>query len=343
MKLPVFFPATVMFLLFQYPDFAQGPCDESSLMSTRGSWKKRPDANTFPDQSFPKNQFPQVNNRIDKMQKILQAAYPEPRGIEAGWYRDITGNALVSGGPVPFQLTSLFFSYYCDQNAKNAKELGGETGTWFYVWANQLNWFAERVSYYTINKQPVYLLTPRDGELNGLPLYLGIHNKNSNTGIAFCHAQILTRPGQSPFVPVTRKQFLRMILKWHASQLNKTLEAISKSPAEKREQWMDKIKKTEADRIKAAQDYLANGSVEELAQPAIIDDLTEFKQFSTLEKGGQELVRLNAGYFNPSLPKYVPQFLIVYWRWDDNAAGRYFNKQVEEHFDFKALKEMIDK
>src|ERR1700730_317181 len=116
MKLSLHLAAVIIFLLLGNAGFSQQPCDETSLMTIKGSWKKETDANPFPDESFPKNQFAQANTRIDKMQKILQAAYPEPKGIEAGWYRTISGKALVQDGPVPFELTAMFPGYYCNNN-----------------------------------------------------------------------------------------------------------------------------------------------------------------------------------------------------------------------------------
>jgi hypothetical protein len=344
MQLRSHITAVCLLLLLQIEGITQQPCDESHLMSIKGSWKKRTDSNPFPDTSFPKSQFSLVKSRIDQMQKILQAAYPEPKGTEAGWYRCISGKALVQDGPVPFELTAMFPAYYCNHNS-NATELGDETGTWLYVWANHLSWFAERVDYYKVNKQPVYLLTERAGELNGSPLYRGIHNSNSN-GITHCSAQILTRSGQSPYLPVDRKTFLRLLLKRNEKRFNESMEVqknISGRTDQQKEKLLAMFKKTHEDEIKPAQDYLANSSESELAQPAIIVDLTGFKSFRTIEKGGQELVRLNPAYFDTKLPRYVPQFLIVYWRWEDRVAGQYFNKQVEEHFNFTALKEMIDK
>jgi len=90
MKFFLHLSAIIIFLLLGNVSFSQVPCDETILMNIKGKWEKRTDASPFPDASFPKNQFSQVNSRIDKMQKILQAAYPEPRGIEAEWYRSIS-------------------------------------------------------------------------------------------------------------------------------------------------------------------------------------------------------------------------------------------------------------
>ncbi len=56
------------------------------------------------------------------------------------------------------------------------------------------------------------------------------------------------------------------------------------------------------------------------------------------------LVRLNPDYFNKKLPVYVPQFLIVYWRWrNKETPSEYFKDQLQANLDFNALKQMIDK
>src|SRR5687768_1533586 len=155
---------------------AQQPCNDEGIMNTKGTWTKTADANVFPDPSFPKNQFAQATTRIDKMQKLLQASYPEPKGTDAAWYRSITGKPILSGGPVPYSLNSLFYAYFCN-TYENKIEPGGETGTWFYIWANQLNnWFAEYIKYYVIQKQPVYLLQKKIGSLGAYPLFEGNYN-----------------------------------------------------------------------------------------------------------------------------------------------------------------------
>jgi hypothetical protein len=54
-------------------------------------------------------------------------------------------------------------------------------------------------------------------------------------------------------------------------------------------------------------------------------------------------VRSNPEYFNITLPKYIPQLLIVYWSWDDKKPSNQWRTQIEKDFNFNALKEMIDK
>ncbi len=52
---------------------AQQPCNDEGIMNTKGSWKKNSDANVFPDQSFPKNQFLQVKLKGIKSKKANSA------------------------------------------------------------------------------------------------------------------------------------------------------------------------------------------------------------------------------------------------------------------------------
>jgi len=89
---------------------------------------------------------------------------------------------------------------------------------------------------------------------------------------------------------------------------------------------------------------LSKASEQDLAQASILDfdNFLTFKEFTTEEKGGRQLVRLNPDYFDAKLPKYVPQFLIVYWRWDAGKPGINFKNQLENNFNFDALKAMID-
>lgn len=325
--------------------FTQQPCNDEVIMNTKGSWKKLNDANAFPDPDFPKNQFPQANTRIDKMQNLLQAAYPDPKGMEAGWYRSISGQPAVKAGPFPYALQSLFLAYHCSYENKIESESEtrkGETGTWLFVWANQLHsWFAEFIKYYVIQKQPVYLLPKKIGVLNGYPLYEGNYNR---TGERYSRAIILTRTGQSPYLPVTQKQFLKAFLNYNQKRFSKSLDAEEKRVI-KNETWIVNMKKQYEEDMKPARILLADSLKPEMGQPAILDfdNLLEFKEFSTEAKGGRQLVRLNPDYFDMSLPKYVPQLLIVHWSWDDRKPANEWRTRMENNFDFDALKTTIDK
>jgi hypothetical protein len=118
-----------------------------------------------------------------------------------------------------------------------------------------------------------------------------------------------------------------------------------KTDKQRKEEWIAKTKKDYEDAMKPVQDLLDKSTEQELAQPAIVDDVDflKFNGFSSEAKGGRQLVSLNPDYFDSKLPKYVPQFFIVYWRWDKGKPQENFKTQLETNFNFNALKEMIDK
>ena len=266
---------------------AQQLCNDEAIMNTKGHWAKRNDANPFPDSSFPKSQFVQANNRMDKMQKLLQAAYPDPKGIEAGWYRSISGNALVKGGPAPYKLSALFLTYYCNNYEKKI-ELGDETGTWFYVWANQFNWFAEYIKEFSVKKQAVYLLTRKNEEIDGYPVYEGIHNGTSNTGTTYSRAIIITRQGQSPYVPVTQKQYLKAFLLYNEKKLPESLAGIEKGF----------VVKTDAEEKEAKQKALAGIEKNNRADAVERRKAEYLKNYKTDRQRKDENIQHTTNYFD---------------------------------------------
>lgn len=114
---------------------------------------------------------------------------------------------------------------------------------------------------------------------------------------------------------------------------------------QKKEAWIAKTRKGYEDAMQEVRAALADSANQNLGQPAIVNDVdfSKFKGFSTEAGGGRQLVSLNPAYFDSKLPKYVPQFMIVYWRWEKNSASGNFKNRLEANFNFNALKEMIDK
>ena len=114
---------------------------------------------------------------------------------------------------------------------------------------------------------------------------------------------------------------------------------------EQKEEDLLNLNKRYDDYIKAAKDLLNNMNEVDAKMPAIVsnDYISKFERFFSEEEGGRMLVRLNPDYFNNKLPNYVPQFLIVYWRWEKNKPSQNFKEQIETHFNFNALQQMLDK
>ncbi len=217
----------IIFFLFSFSVqfvVAQETCNDEMIMAVKGKWAKRPDATMKAG-----NQV-QITSRIDKMQQLLQAAYPEPKGIEAAWYRSMGGyNSSVNSNAESYVLNGLFKTYYCNTNVKKML-LGTETSNWFYVWVNKFSWFAEKDDNFLVENNPVYLLTKNIGELNGFPLYAGNDNSVSNTGTTFSKTILISRAGQLPYTPVSRKKYLLTLLKSKENFQNRYEQSLLKNP-----------------------------------------------------------------------------------------------------------------
>jgi hypothetical protein len=358
-----------LLILFAKNLFAQQPCNDDMSMNVKGKWVKTKDANM-------EGQTPQIISRIDKMQQLLQAAYPEPKGIEVKWHRSMK----------EYSLGAYFFTWYCNINEKKLS-LSVENSDVFYIWINKLGWLAEKDNNLLVEDKPVYLLQKKVGELKGYSLFEGVKfGKWENTGIRYTCFIIITREGQSPYLPVTKKQYLKAYLNGIEKDMPKTLaieenravrsdqqeeddkkkhlEYIERSTRpdkvakakdlylrsyttdnQRREAVLNKLKKMFDKQMKPARELLAAITQEEGLQPAIVegDHVSGFEKFSSDEKGGRRLVQLNPDYFNNKLPAYAPQFLVVYWMWDTQKPSLDFAKNIENNFNFKALQLMLDK
>ncbi len=314
--------------------FAQQPCNEDSLMNIKGKWTKSTGSNSYRAKS------PQVVTGLENILQLLKAAYPEPKGMEARWDSEQGRHeSLIQNGPIAFDFMASFKKYYCDliigNKSNNYKSsfgnkhfLSDETGTWFYVWANWPGWFASEDGEFKIESKHVYMLTPKMGELDGFQVVAGRDGDSPNQ---FSRTILVTRQGRSPFIPVTQKQFLQDFLKEKEADFLRQNGATPEIYYKKE--------------IKTAQDYLANTSEEELAKPGYHEGPThsfDFKKFAD-EKKGYLMVQVNESYFNKKLPSYMPQFLVVYWRWESNKSSLNYAAQIENSFDFKALQQMLDK
>jgi hypothetical protein len=373
---------TLLFLpvLFANNLFSQATCNDDVIMAVNGKWKTSPDDIIGPDKTFPASQYNQLKTRLDKIAVLFQEAYPNPKGNEANWYRSIRGNAMVNNGPVPYQFTSLYLSWYCNPNLHKLM-LGTETGTWAYIFINDLNKFLEKVADFKINANTAFFLPDKVGEWKGMSLY-----DVGSTTYKQDRAVLITRGSQLPYIPVTRLQYLiaikqkledekiiqidlnnKMKIRTDAEQeLDKQTgmeNALKYAPAsrveerkanylknyktdqQRKEENLQRLEKNYSVKLKAIDDLLKTFDNDELEKPAVIDPFHDFKQFSTLEKGGRMMVLLNNNYFNMQLPRYMPQLMVLRWRSEsnNNAPSQFFKKQFEANFPIDKLKLMIDK
>ena len=123
----------------------------------------------------------------------------------------------------------MFFTWYCNIHVKKLL-LGTEASNGLNIWANKFGWFAEEDKNFLIENKSVYLLTKKLGEANGFPLFAGNDNGTSNTGTTFSKIIIISRPGQLPYTPVSRKKYLQAFLKNKGDMQKKFIDGLLKMP-----------------------------------------------------------------------------------------------------------------
>jgi hypothetical protein len=347
-----------------------------SIWSRKGTWKKHEDAVIFPDKTFPKNQYAQLNSRIDKIMPLMKEAFPDLSGFEPRWYRVIDGTSYIPDGPVPYEFSSLYFTYYCNDNIKKIL-LGDETGNWIYVYFNHLAWFCyKEVDDWNINDDGkmirVYRVPPKVGTWKGMTLYAPHTNE-------FDRAVVVAHDGKLPWHSLTQKQYLTGLKNKLQTEFQKTMdgyddyeENVKKNIAENskstspqapkikqalesqlsnfqssKEGHKSQTKKFYGEKLKYIDDYLDSASAEALQQVAIIDPkygAFEFiGTFGDENNGGTRLIAVGSKYFKMDLPRYVPQFIVLYWQWTQDPVSLRFREQFEENFPLEKLKAMIDK
>ncbi len=204
---------------------AQKPCDEDSLMRIKGKWIHGGGPNANKAKSL------EPIKRLDKMVQLLQAAY-EPTGTEGKfWFNERRDESLIKNGPIPYDLTADFMEYYCNsyQNKINLK-LGDETGDWFFIRANSFGRFAMEDMDFSIENKQVYQLTAKMGELNSFQLYTGADGNELQGKKQFSRTILIARPGQMPYTPVSRKQYLLTFLKYREDAYQKDIAYELKRP-----------------------------------------------------------------------------------------------------------------
>src|SRR5215831_12923688 len=153
------------------------PCGGvKEVLKIQGKWQQAQLASV--DRSFPMSERKLVGIRTDSFLACLKTAIPGLPGLEAGWYYSIFGKPT-EPGPYRYSLNTLYFSYLCKPGKdKNEFVTGDETGTWCYIFVNNLNWLVKNQGNLDIHddgkKVTIFELSPKVGQWKGLTLYEAI-------------------------------------------------------------------------------------------------------------------------------------------------------------------------
>jgi hypothetical protein len=341
------------------------PCNDALLQKTPGRWIKQNDL--LYATGISKQQQAEVLKRLDAIHQLVLSTYPELTGIDAAWHRGTGGNGLFGAsikyrtysGGITFDLekgtpianynyTAGFFRYYCNPNTKNEMWQGypGETGTFIHIYANTLNRFSSTniSDTMTVDGRPVRLKLAVKARINDNEIVYDPEGGN------ICN-MLIHRSGELPYMPVTRKQYLKYCLSFiqiyfdeqtvlykqsqpDKEQLKSQLEQLEKDRARFLKRYQDEIKKTTDDGL--------------LESPAMVYQIYPMlffndKVFLSEKEGGRMLITENPEYIKKELPIYMPQLFVVEWTWDDWAPQANIRTIMETKFPFEKLQAMIDK
>ena len=332
---------------------SSGECNDSVLMSIRGKYRLLGD-NIIADFSsiLSREQQPEVSHRVEAVHKLLQEAYPQPAGNEGNWwwnagiYLFAHNYKFTTGIPIcSYFYTCSFGPYLCGNQPKEVNYFS-VTPTSCKIFSNdwsELRNLHMMDSSNTINGVPFFMLNPVKEKWKGYELYY--ENTLDNRRV------LLHREGMLPYIHITRKQYLDYSIK----RFNKTFDDMIKSSKElpfstqqQKDEAVKNISKQKDDVIARYKNELEkNRAANLLDSPAVIRILdnmyADVPIFATGAEDGSMLVTENPAYIRKDLPKYIPQFIVLYWSWGDVANSKYFRQMLETNFPIEKLQKMIDK
>ena len=342
------------------------PCSDDFINSYKGKWLRH-DPKLSP---ISVNDYhDEVIKRLYAMTELVRETYPQPMGSDAEWTGTFTKNSFANQVKFvknetdrvyeePVKVNSVYryeyrldlFPWTCSgkQEIMNAYPIKGFTD--LTIDANYAS-FAEG-----------NYLDGDEWTIDGLPIKKKLPKLEQWKGYDLCTSQggayvpmvtdrsvLITRPGEKPYKPVTRQQFLdraiRYVTRYYDEAVANTKVFSDKAQVEELKKDMSKQKK---DALQRLQDELERTTKQGLlSSPAIVSawPITDSQGdvFTTEAEGGHLLVTENPNYFRKNLPPYVPQFFVLSWHWDDLGWSLQFRRDVEENFPIEKLQAMIDK
>lgn len=297
---------------------AQIKCSDSDILTIKGSWKQDADANMRPSPDYD-----HILTNLDSISLLFRAAYPEPKGMEAVWYRSMRNSDLP--GLAGYTLNSGYFSWYCNQNLHRVL-LGEETATWAYVYVNSLAPFlTDRYDNLRLkNGASLYALPRRAGTWKGYELY-------QPPGFSYGKCLVLTRAGRVLWRPVSQQEFLQSLVAY----VDGCIQAAGTS-------FAAKFYNTEKGKIN---DYLNRTDAITLSKPALLPFSREPAfdgSFWSEDRGGRNIVTIDPGYFDAHLPAYRPQVMMLEWRCGNDGPSQQFKQAFEANFPVDRLQVMLD-
>jgi hypothetical protein len=254
----------LIFIIIHFTSWSQksiptdGPCTDTQLFNAKGNWTK-----AAPFERGTINSA-EANKRIDDIHKLLLQIIPQPTGVDAAWHRSTSisyfGSNMKQAHFIKMGYACGFFRYYCSNGNTMSPDI--ETGTWFGVIANSSGGGSTGDEEWLINGVPVIMQNRVQKTVRGFNI---LQSEPGSKDVSV----LIHRPGISPYIPVTRKQYLEQCIlyttKLHDEVISGMEQIFVRSPEEQEKEKKTKLDKFAKDfandpkKLKANVDYYLSG------------------------------------------------------------------------------------
>ncbi|GAP68028.1 hypothetical protein BA6E_10227 [Bacteroidales bacterium 6E] len=260
----------------------------------------------------------------------------------------------------PYGHTMRFLEYVCEKDPKTnlPYKPAPETSAMVTFYVNQASGVQETggsINLYAADlpddHSRGYLLLEKWPEQKGDLLYWEFRAPSERHPIGQ-KAWMVAYPGKSPLAPLTKGEYLALkiplLRQYHEEMQGYHREIDPQLDVASKRVYDESLLNLKAheDLIKSTEAQLGTMTPSELAEPAIIErgePNGEFRGFKTAnDLSVYHLAKPNPGYFDRTLPKWVPQFITVTIQYDTSEAINLKNIQMmEKAIDWEALRELL--
>ena len=349
------------------------PCNDEFLNNYKGKW--------LIHEPFRITDYhDEAMKRLNAINDLVRQIYPEPTGADAGWSGEFAKTSFadqVKFVPVEdrdpeetktkpnpvyqYYYSCTLFPWMCTSNSNEIMNMYPEgSSSSIGIRANQLKILNENYANgdeWRIDGRPIKRKMFTTGNWKGYEMMSSVGGIYANP--ASDHFVLISRDGNLPYIPVTKKQFLERAIQYVTRyydelikkilQANEALPAQFRSPQKEIDDQKAQNTKAKNDALKKLRDALEKTTKDGLLDaPAVvrIDPLlmNEGPVFQSEAEGGCMLATENPNYFRKELPKYVFQFFVIeLMPGDPKHSNMNFKEIIEENFPVEKLQAMIDK
>lgn len=366
-SIPLLFFFNCTFIYAQNWIKTTGPCNDELLKNVKGEWIHWGDPWYA---KISKQQEQEIRKRVETIHQFVFTLTPTLPGMDVAWgihsadydFAEQARTEHLPGGQsrtnyyngiplVQYTYSVGFYEYSCGRyNEPNEMRKGypREDGASLSVSVNTLNKFLRRdyggTEEMQIDGRNIKMMPPVKGKWKGYTLY---HTDNGD-------AILLHRDGMLPYIPVTRKQYLELAMRYFNKFYDDNIKAYDDLGAlidkKQKDENIKTSQKQREDVLKYYKDELAATTKAGLLDsPAIVlgflNPPGDYPIFIPDTEGGHMLVTENPAYFRKDLPKYIPQSFVLFTariRWLFIPKNDPMDI-MEEKFPIEKLQAMIDK